>query len=183
MKKISLFLLCFALTFSVFAKEDESCFETSFYLNNQYSLGELSKLSLGNVGSGLSLGYTLPSFSQLGFSARAEFVGNFPKQERLSNWMAFTCTGGVFFNLNITDKIMFRPEVSYGVILNFPQKNGEALVYADQVIQVATALHFSTEKLKAEGVMIELTPVYTLFPEKSDLGHYIGFRAGVSYKL
>lgn len=84
--------------------------------------------------------------------------------------------------------INIQPEIGYGMMAVFPKANPAhsnklSAGYVDQLIHFSCGLRYSSENILDDCIEFELTPVFTLCPEKNDVLDFVGFRIGALYKI
>ncbi|MBE6353598.1 OmpA family protein [Treponema sp.] len=160
------------------------------FLNNQYALGGWSDFALANLGGGLDAEYTLPAFlpcnMDLGASLHAEGGVTFPKKgTTLKSHRDIRLYTGAFLRIPFTflgQAFAFQPEIGYGMDFSrtVGQKGSRADGwYSDQTIVFAPALRYMAPVKALSPVEFELSPYWTLSPErKGETMDFLGFRIG-----
>lgn len=157
--------------------------QLGMYFTNKYPIADMTKLSVSNIGTGISFEYTMPFFNYLGVNASSDIESVISKKQTLKNWWDISLSTGIYGNFYFGKKINFRPSISYGAILHILDIETESKLFVDQIIQCSLSFRFIPNFLGRKGFSFGIAPTYTLATEKDIPLHYLGFRTGFHYKF
>ena len=163
------------------------------YLSYEPVLGALHQFVACSLGGGATyeLGIPLLQIFEIGPIVHLTVNDNIVTDERLASMVNLKFDIGCFFRIEFGKTgFALSPELDYGILVYFPKvsegytnSTGISSAYVDQLIQIGLGLRYSHEKILNGNLEFDLTPTYSLSPEKHDLIHYLGFRLGALYKI
>ena len=123
----------------------------------------------------------------VGLLARFQIAVALPKNERIIYTKQITQSLGVWYSLLFGETgFAFEPSVEFGCIIqkssivsqqdNIPEK-----LYFDFVSQINPSFRFRHPDFLDDRVEVELSPVFTIIPQKNNILTYIGARIGLLY--
>ena len=166
----------------------------AFFLN-QYAAGGWSKFAVANIGLGIDGEYTLPHFlplnMDLGASFHIDYGHTFPKKDSTlaeHNELRFGFGGWLRIPVRAWGQnFAFQPEFEWGISASRARgQNGSKAdgYFCDQIITIAPALRWVVPKIADQRLELDLSPVWTLSPEKkSNCIDFIGIRLGAIWHM
>ncbi len=184
MKKMVFVCVC-ALVVSGVQAQVWKGLSLGLYGINQYPVGQYAEHVKLTAGGEIAAEYALPFpvLRNFGVSLRIRSGAAVPRiPELVSSWF-FSPSAGIWMNIPLPFSFSIQPEISYGMWLHGVEAENSAGktisgTFADQMIQAAVSVRY-----RINNIIVDISSVYTLIPEKGAVLHLLGFRAGVLYRL
>lgn len=190
MKKRILFVLGLVLAFAgnSWAGGGLSGLELGGGASFELVLGAMNEHEAGNVGVSVDAAWPLPlglsqkgPLTAVGLTADAGVLFPVGKKDYIDSWWGIDFGLGAYVDLKISDLITIRPELAADLRLNMVDSETQDVhgLFMDFGGRLGVDAVFDLSK----GLLVKAGAGYSIFPEKDNVCHYIGFDVGAAYRF
>ncbi|MBR7079599.1 MAG: hypothetical protein IKI40_03660 [Treponema sp.] len=154
----------------------------------ELAAGAMKEHETGNLVVALDAAWPLPlGLSQdglvtaVGLGAQAGVLFPVGKKSYIDSWWGMDFALGAYVDLKINSLITIRPELAADIRLNMVNSDVQDVhgSFMDFGGRFAVNAVFDV----TNGLLVKVGAGYTIFPEKDNVCHYIGFNVGAAYRF
>ena len=179
--KVILIFGLFFLSSSLFAFN----LRTGFYGTSQFPIGEASNYFKNAAGPGLAVEFGF--IDNFGQSLRLQWESVIPKNDKIINAWQLSQLLGLWYSIPIgASGFAAQPSIEIGLMYQGAKiQDGYGTLpkraYLDCVIQLCPSFRFKHPKMLSNCIELELSPLWSIIPQKSQGLVFAGARLGIFY--
>lgn len=180
-KRFFILFILFIFATKVFSHQ----IKTGIYGLSQFPIAEAADYFINSSGGGINAEMCFSN--HIGGTIRVQYSNVIPKGDRIISAWQLTELLGILYEIPLgSNGFSFQPAIEFGLMYQGAKTNDgygklSHRAYTDFIFQICPSFRYKNEKLLNKHIEIELSPLWTLIPEKTIGMSFIGARLGITY--